>query len=271
MPEGNYDPSNLFVGNVATENATSNLYNYYPANEEGEYAHALAKEIVVLEEGAGLLLVGAPGNGKSHLAVGIARAVVENGGRAAFIPFRKGGLDFDVLPPYPTNSSNSWQSDAELLVSLFDLIALDDLPGKMSTGTRIFVRQLVVAAFNQGKKLVFSSNRPTSEVVRQIAERSDGKHDHDIAVGVVERMLQTWQTVEFTGESYRSTRPKWWRRIPRPASMPNTLGDLAAEMAAAADYPRLLGAAIVEIAEHVGASGPNLANLSETLTERDAG
>ena len=124
----------------------------------------------------------------------------------------------------------------------------------------------MLQSYQQAKKLVITSNEPPVNIALQIAESVDnGLGSVNKALAVLERMKQTWQTVEFTGPSYRDNQPKWWRNVERPPTMPRSLEELAAQARNSADFPRILGAAILEIARTIGAEGQSLEELARLL------
>ena len=257
-------PSLLF-GEIPFENRGCTLGNYDPRNKDEKYALRLAHELVEYNEGpAGLLLVGANGNGKTHLAVGIARAVAERGRRAAFLTFKRSGLSYSSVPlPEDLDGSDWWDREGRL-VRLSDLIVVDDIPGALPPGSRQRLQQLVHESFIHGRRLVMTSNLPAPEIVLQISYPIDtGSSATDSAMGIVERMRESWQTVEFAGASYRKDQAKWWDGVARPETMPRTLDDITAGPERLRDAILILGGAILEM--HEGVEGPHLDRLRRLL------
>jgi DNA replication protein DnaC len=246
-----------FPGIVPAENLNSSFENFRPQTEFAEYAVALAREFVATQDTpAGLLMVGEAGTGKTHLAVAIARAHAENGGQSAFMTFSESHPDTAPIPDPPVLG---WWGQMSKMARTFDLVVVDDLPGDMVPGVSSQLQRLVLASFNEGTKLVFTSNQPVETIVRQLARRSS---DGDKTVAVIDRLKQAWQTVEFEGASYRSTLPKWWRNVPRPEGMPNTLAEVAADIQRGGEYALLLGDAVREFLELAGSHGPALDGLA---------
>jgi DNA replication protein DnaC len=265
MSESYGDTQLPFAGNVPAENLNSTLDNYTVTTEHQAYAKALAEAFVdTAQVPAGLLLAGTAGSGKSHLAVGIARRVAERGGSAAFLSFDDDSPNFESIadPPNPWG----WWSSIPELVDRFDVIVIDDMPGDMMAGVRNALRELVLASYNAGKKLVITSNQPTANVVQQIAETPEsGSSRTDKAIAVSERMAQFWQTVEFEGESYRATQPKWWEGVQRPITMPRTLDEVAVQIRDSRQFPRLLASLLLRIAEALGTEGSEIDELTALL------
>jgi hypothetical protein len=204
------------------------------------------------------------------LAVGMARAAVGRGGRAAFIPFDGHQLDLSGI-----SIPGGWRDPEGLLVSSFDLLVIDGVPGSMAPGTRNKLQRLLLASHEQGRKVVMTSGLLATEVVLQIAHPTDTGHgETDMAASVIEQFQQDWQTVEFTREPLpfvSNERPRrWWDGTHRPPDMLRTVNDLAADPRVSATLPRLLGSAMLEIAQRVGAEGPSLRGLQELLERQDS-
>jgi hypothetical protein len=262
-----------FVGDVPYENANSTLASYDTLvggveDPHRVYAKQLAEDFTTWNHGpAGLMLTGPAGNGKTHLAVGIAREVAAAGGRAAFLSVKDGMVITSTVP----GRDLGWYRHEDELVSMFDLIVVDDVPGSMSPGGLHVAQQLVMEAFKQGKKMALTSNLAAGELARMVIVPTRGVSGPgpDMSVALADRIEQTWQSVEFAGESYRADQPKWWGGLHRPEDMPRTLDELMAGMREAANYSLLLGGAILELAQRSKAKeGPYTAALREFLAHQ---
>jgi|GEM_PF-2689915 len=254
-----------FYGEVPAENVTSTLENYQPNDEHQQYALDLARTFVETDQTpAGLLLTGAPGNGKTHLAVGIGRAAAERGNRAAFIRFNDGLPSFDAIASIPNAPIGGWWDRIPKLTNSIDVLIVDDVPGSMAPGARGYLQQLVLAYNESGKKLVMTSNQSPTHLVTQISERAkDSIITTDKSTAVAERILQTYKTVEFTGLSYRDRQPKWWDGVEPPVAAPQSTSE--SQLGADTDITQLFGRVILQIAEAAGVQTTEVERLAEFL------
>jgi DNA replication protein DnaC len=254
-----------FYGEVPVENAASALDNYRVTDEQQQYALDLARGFVETDQTpAGLLLTGAAGNGKTHLAVGIARAVAEQGKTAAFVSFDGGLPSFDAISTIPGVPIDGWWDHISRLTESVDLLVIDDVPGTMAPGARGYLQQLVLASHEAGKKMVMTSDQQPSHLVTQIAEQHrDSVITTDKSEAVRERIAQTYQIVEFASGSFRNAQPKWWDDIKRRQYEPRSPGELQAP--GSPEFARLVGSILLKIAEATGVSTDETAQLAEIL------
>lgn len=225
MAEIQGENQGALLGDLPSDNLNSTLDNYDPSRntypEEGVYALGLARALVALEPGkpAGLLLTGRPGTGKTHLAVGIGRAIAEQGGRAAFVRFHDRGLELSDIPRPAGNIG--WEYDLGEMVAAHDVLIFDDVPGEMMPGAQRSLQALAVSSYSQGKRVVMTSNHSAPEIINQLAQPAASEFGaSDISAAVRERIRQTWSLVEFRGESFRSGQEKWYKGIERPEDSP---------------------------------------------------
>lgn len=263
------------LGDLPSDNLESTLDNYDPSRntfpEEGVYAQNLARALVEVPQGtpAGLLLTGEPGNGKTHLAIGIGRAVAEQGGKAAFTKFAGSQWSLSSVPG--GDPGVGWYSQLDKFVTAHDVLIFDDLPGDMAPGWRKVLQNIIVASYDQGKSVVMTSNHPAPEVIEQLARRSSGDTGaSDVGPAVRERIRQAWNLVEFRGESFRSRQQKWYSDIARPEDSPTI--DQAVRVAAELDKQhreqtllQAIGVALVPLLTSAGIPLPQLQRLKEEL------
>ena len=110
----------------------------------------------------GLLFLGEPGTGKTHLAVGIARDLVRiKGARALFYEQRQLLKDLQA-----TFDAGAGRSEVEVLGPVFEaeVLVLDDLgAGRTTPWARDVMHDLIAHRYNEKLPLIMTSNRPTGE------------------------------------------------------------------------------------------------------------
>ncbi len=265
----------MLLGNIPSDNLESTLDNYDPSRktypEDGVYAQNLARALVELETGkpAGLLLTGESGNGKTHLAVGIGRTLAERGDKVVFTKFEGNNWDLRSIPGGLPGVG--WLSDIEGFVEAHDTFIFDDLPGDMAPGWRKALQEITLASYNQGKRVVMTSNQLAPMIIEQLGRPGTGELGAlDAGPALKERIRQTWNLVEFRGESFRSGQDKWYAGVERPADAPTI--DQAVRAAAELDKQqrdntilRALAAALLPVAIKAGVAQPQLQDLKAAL------
>ncbi|HSX30622.1 MAG TPA: ATP-binding protein [Candidatus Saccharimonadales bacterium] len=266
MPEVVGDSQPLpFAGIVPVKLAGKTFENFDVRNVDEAYAVDLVHRLIETEDPpAGVMIVGPGGTGKSHLAVSTAREYAERGGRAAFVSFTGGMPNFRAIPS--SSGRHTWHGHMTELVAEYGLVVVDDIPGSMSPGARVELRELVLASHDAGTKLLFTSNQPVEHLVQQISEMPvTGYTWTDAAAAAAERIEQYWETVEFTGDSYRAHEGKWYAGIQRPATMPRSLGELAVQIRDSGEFPRLFAAILLDLAVIVGSDIPEVEAMRQLL------
>lgn len=261
MSESTDKPCPGLEGRIPEENTASTIENYGPKDEIGEYAKELAFAFVDAPGTAGLMLVGEPGNGKTHLAVGIAKEMAARGRGVVFVSFKDGGPDFGATKLGDYFSSPEPHQYIQDLIQNYDCLIFDDLPGGLYPGVCILMQTILLWSYNAGKKLVFTSNQPAGVIRQQLSTPVDqGQPGVDMQRAIAERFEQAWQVVEFRGVSHRSTQTKWYAKVERPAGIDRApLGSTHAF--------KVLGGAVVELAASVGVTGPRLEALREIVED----
>jgi DNA replication protein DnaC len=110
----------------------------------------------------GLLFLGGPGTGKTHLAVGIARSlIIEKGARVLFRDQR------DLLKEIQsTFDSGGSRGESDVLGPVFEaeVLVLDDVgAGRTTPWARDVMHDIVVQRYNAKLPLIMTSNRPTGD------------------------------------------------------------------------------------------------------------
>ena len=173
-------------------------------------AHEFLEEYSSKTKGRGLLLVGKPGLGKTHLSVGLLRALIEKGAQGLFVDYR------DLLKQVQ-NSYNPTVSTTELgiLNPIFraEVLVIDDLGASKPTDW-VFdtVAHILNSRYNDELTTIITTNFPnraeraTEEIVRMneaqriMSERTLGDRIGD---RVLSRLQEMCVVVDMTGEDYR--------------------------------------------------------------------
>ena len=143
-----------------------------------------------LKNGEGLIFIGNTGNGKNHLAIGIAQAVMQNGYVAQYITF-----------PDFVSKMTAWQSKGDSLsqdaiMAMMrepDLLILDEVGVGASTEYQKDVAfRLINARYEKNKPLIVLGNVTAPELKAFVGDRA------------FDRLKEmTLRTVDFKWESYR--------------------------------------------------------------------
>ncbi|NPB07539.1 MAG: ATP-binding protein [Aquificae bacterium] len=133
------------------------LENYVPENPSQDRALLIAKRYVFTfnpEEGKGLTFVGSPGVGKTHLAVGILKAIYEK--------TRVRGLFFDTKDLiYRIKASIEEGKDRKIikLVLNYPLLVLDDLGSeRLNDWQRELISYIISQRYNNMKSTIITTN-----------------------------------------------------------------------------------------------------------------
>lgn len=170
--------------------------NYTPLNESQVravmYASTMAKGYPV---DRGLLIVGPPGSGKTHIATAALRVIVLNGHRGLFVEF--GNLLKQIQKSYDKNSSTTeWQVLSA--ITEVPVLVLDEMGASRPTDwARDILYQVINARYNQRRLTVVTSNFTDEPAV------GDESLEDRIGKPLRSRLYEMSKTVLLIGEDYR--------------------------------------------------------------------
>lgn len=178
----------------------ASLQNYHP--EKGNlsqlrafnYAHTFVRDYASAERG--LLFTGSVGVGKTHLAVGILRGLIEKGISCRFYEYRS--LLKEIQNSY---NQNTQISEMSILEALFDyeVIVLDELgAARPSEWVQDTIGLIINARYNEEKLTILTTNYPDER-----GSSSDETLADRVGVRLRSRLYQMCKTVVVDGQDYR--------------------------------------------------------------------
>lgn len=164
----------------------------------------------------GLLLTGSVGLGKTHLAVGMVRALVRDKGvEARFYDVR------ELLERLrSTFDDNSPETEHQILDPLFraELVVLDELGAVRNTDWAMETMEVIIGGlYNRQRPLIATTNYPNAPVA---GIKGDIYNSHPLTLGdrigarMFSRMQQMCAVIEMTGEDWRNNGTKIKRELP---------------------------------------------------------
>lgn len=176
------------------------LSNYHPANNSGSqlrafnYAYRLVRDYP--STGRGLLLMGACGVGKTHLASAILRGLIEKGVACLFYEF--GTLLKEIQESY-CPQSQTFESKVLEPVYEAEVLVLDELGASKPTDwVRDMMMQIINTRYNDRKLTIFTTNY-LDERQREYEETLEDR----VGVRLRSRLYEMCRTVKIEGEDYR--------------------------------------------------------------------
>ena len=161
-----------------------------------------------VSQGAGLILSGASGTGKTHLAVAIAYRAIQNGFDALFTT-ATALIDDLSRPSRPGKLRHAVAAYTHPHVLVIDEVGY--LTYGPDAANVLF--QVVNDRYLHHRPMIFTTNKPLAAWGRVL-------HDPDLAEAILDRVLEHGRHIELRGGSYRTRRLKL--DLKPPADSPST-------------------------------------------------
>lgn len=143
-----------------------------------------------LEKGRNVILIGGVGTGKTHLSIGLLKAVIQNGGIGMFIT--ASDLFMNIRDTWTRTSEISTLERVQQFVDL-DLLVIDEVGVQRGTDNeREILFSIINSRYNNLKPTVLLSNLSLKEVRAYIGERTFDRLKEDGG-----------QIIVLNGDSYR--------------------------------------------------------------------
>jgi len=151
---------------------------------------AYSKDISWVKRSENIMLFGASGLGKTHIASGIAHGLIQEGVRALFVSTS------NLTQKLQQAKSELMLPEALCKLDRYELLVLDDIGYAKKDEIETTVLFDLIAHRYESKSIIITSNKPFSEW-------DDIFPDSMMAVAAIDRLVHHAKIYNLTGESYR--------------------------------------------------------------------
>lgn len=145
-----------------------------------------------VKTGSNLIIFGASGVGKTHLAAAIGYGLIQKGLKVYF------GSAIHLIQDLQRAKNELKLEKALQKLDLFDALIVDDLGYAKKSGTESSVLFELIAHRYEAKSLIITANQPFSQW-------SELFPDQIMAVAAVDRLIHHCDIIQLEGKSYRAT------------------------------------------------------------------
>jgi DNA replication protein DnaC len=182
------------------ENVCSHLDNYNPQNQTQEELLKYARALIDLEDShiaSGLFIYGAPGVGKTHIAVGIAKEFMRRDITPNYV---------NLQPRYVSSYRHIISEDRSKHFVPGQAWIIDDLNSPFSTAMKIF-KSIVLNTHDYGGRILATSNLSYDYLMENGFAADSGEKER-----FIDRMKGMFAVLQVEGDSRRG-KAAWYNKI----------------------------------------------------------